>query len=67
MKHDLVFEAELHTPSEWEVYDAIEVKDPDGWRMGDAPSWDTPISYDEWQDRVFESTIIALPPGVAKQ
>lgn len=44
------------TPSEWEEIDKIKILDPDGWRKEDAPSWDTPISYSEWRQRMSVST-----------
>jgi hypothetical protein len=47
----------LKTASEWQEIYGIIVRDPDGWRTADAPSWDTPISRTEWQKRMGISTI----------
>lgn len=44
------------TPSEWEEILGIRVKDPDGWRASDAPSWDTPITRSEFEQRAMSST-----------
>ena len=48
---------ELHTPDEWqEILDYV-ILDPDGWRVEGAPSWDTPITREEFIDRASRSTI----------
>jgi hypothetical protein len=43
---------ELKTASEWEDVYGVTVRDHDGWRTADAPSWDTPISREEWSRRM---------------
>ncbi len=47
---------EFFTPSEWEKILRVQILDPDGWRTDDAPSWDTPISRDEFNRRMSAST-----------
>ena len=48
---------DLKLPSEWEAIDGIAVMDPDGWdRQNFAESWATPISRDEWTERMSRST-----------
>lgn len=45
-------------PSEWERYTGITIIDPDGWdRKNFDVSWNTPITYSEWEDRSNRSTI----------
>lgn len=47
---------EVQTPDVWCVRYGIEIRDPDGWRTPDAPSWDTPITLAEFQRRSAMST-----------
>lgn len=48
--------SERKLPSEWESIFRIKVVNADGWRGESAPSWDTPISRDEWNTRMAVST-----------
>lgn len=48
---------ELHTPTEWQEYLDYVILDPDGWRREDAPSWDTPITKEEFLHWASYSTI----------
>lgn len=52
--------AELHTPAEWCALAAVEVLDPEGWRV-DGKSWDDPINADEFKTRFHGSTWRLLP------
>jgi len=48
---------ELHTPTEWQEYLDIVILDPDGWRQEGAPSWDTPITKEEFLARASYCTV----------
>jgi hypothetical protein len=50
-------ELTLKTPDEWSKQYGLTIKDPDGWRMKDAPSWETPISEYEYAWRMAVSTV----------
>lgn len=45
------------TPAQWSEIYGVKVRDPDGWRMLNAPSWTEPIDRAEWQYRMAFSTI----------
>ena len=46
----------LRTPDEWSRITGWRVLDPDGWRGRDGRPWTDPISVDEWNERLAEST-----------
>lgn len=48
-------EGEKKTPEEWAVIRGIFIRDPDGWRG--EKSYDEPITLEEFNERVNESTI----------
>jgi hypothetical protein len=55
---------ELKTPAEWEIISGVKIYDSDGWRRGcplGEKSFDEPISYDEFEERMLYSTIVFLP------
>lgn len=54
-------EPELRTPDEWCVHYGLQVLDPDGWRGPGEPSWEEPITADEFIDRAGVSTCKMLP------
>lgn len=44
-------------PIEWCIEMGVQVMDPDGWRGPGAPSWDEPITREEFVQRVSVSTV----------
>jgi hypothetical protein len=44
------------TPKEWQEKTGITILDPDGWRK-DGKSFDEPIDLNEWNERMFISTV----------
>jgi hypothetical protein len=55
-------DSELKTPEEWSTIYGIRIMDPDGWRMPNAPKWDTPISREEFSWRMGISSITVEDP-----
>lgn len=52
---------ELRKPEDWlkhPDFAGYVVLDPDGWRGQDAPPWDRPIPYAEFERRLMECTVI---------
>lgn len=47
---------DVRTPAQWCEFFGVEVIDPDGWRHGHQPSWDTPITRDMFKERYQMST-----------
>lgn len=47
---------DVRTPEQWCEFFGVEVVDPDGWRHGHQPSWDTPITRDMFKERYQMST-----------
>lgn len=52
---------ELHTPTEWQTIAGVRIMDADGWRHRDAPSWGTPISWEDFMNRMKQSTVMFSP------
>jgi hypothetical protein len=48
---------DIRTPAQWCEFFGVEVIDPDGWRHGKQPSWNTPITRDMFKERYFMSTV----------
>ena len=46
----------LKTPEEWSVIKNVLILDPDGWRIPESPSWETPISEKEFDERLLLCT-----------
>lgn len=59
--------AELQPPDVWCVRYGIEIRDPDGWRTPDAPSWEMPITLAEFQVRAAKSTARPVSPRTLGQ
>ena len=49
------------TAHEWLKEENIQLLDPDGWRQDDGVTLDTPIKWNDFQQRLSVSTIIANP------
>ncbi len=49
---------EKKTPTEWSEIYGVVIIDPDGWRLPYSPWWDTPIDQQDWERRLFISTIM---------
>jgi hypothetical protein len=54
--------SELKTADEWSKLYGVVVRDPDGWRVEDAPSWETPITEDDFSSRMARSTVQIIDP-----
>lgn len=52
----------LATPQEWCDLYGMEIRDPDGWRGRNAPTWDQPIGLAEFWERLGTSTARQLNP-----
>lgn len=48
-------ELEMH-PDFWSAMYGVRILDPDGWRR-DGKDFDEPLTFDEWRDRMLESTV----------
>jgi len=44
-------------PQYWAEQYGVMIADPDGWRSPGDPSWDTPITRDDFEARLWISTI----------
>ena len=53
--------ADLRTPADWQLATGIRIADPDGWRVAGDPSWETPISREDFLARAQRSTVLAWP------
>jgi|GEM_PF-4644962 len=49
----------LKTPQEWmkQLHPDLSIRDPDGWRDSDGPSFDEPISREEFDIRFERCTV----------
>ena len=47
---------DLRTPQAWCDRYGLDIRDPDGWRGKDDPSWDTPITLPDFWQRCCRST-----------
>jgi len=47
----------LKTPEQWSEKYKVLILDPDGWRGVDSPSWDEPITEEDFVERMSVSTI----------
>lgn len=51
---------ELLTPREWCAETDVTVLDPDGWRV-DGKDFDEPVTYQEFVERLWASTVRTGP------
>lgn len=50
----------LRDAFQWCAIHQVHIMDPDGWRHGDGVDLDTPITFDDFKNRLGESTARAL-------
>jgi hypothetical protein len=46
------------TPEVWNSMYGVRIMDPDGWRR-DGKDYDEPLTFDDWHDRMLDSTVAA--------
>jgi hypothetical protein len=51
---------DLRTPQAWCDRYGLDIRDPDGWRGKDAPSWETPITLPDFWRRFGQSTVSGI-------